>query len=148
MVLAAGEEKEVARIRAIKLLLAEKEVKSRPKPRALPAIPRGKMTSEQQMAHRWYLATALASRLALVKEFLIEKHKMVGLSMLQEQSACIVQRRWRLFSNNKRQVVVDGALVIIRRLALRFVRKRREKARHHAADILRMALTDGISLSS
>jgi hypothetical protein len=62
---------------------------------------------------RWFLATALASRLAIVKEFLEEKHRMEEIYKMEENGAVAIQRSWRLYKESKREKIVNVAFGVI-----------------------------------
>jgi hypothetical protein len=110
-VLAAGEKKEMARIQDIESRTISKEVSSRSN--QLSSRDGKKTTTAQQLADRWFLATALASRLAIVKAFLEEKHRMEEKYRMEENGAVAIQRSWRLYKESKRERIVNVAFGVI-----------------------------------
>jgi hypothetical protein len=115
-VIAAGEKREMDRIRAIESRLVGRDVTSRAK--HLKQFS-GKKNNTQTIEDRWFLATALASRLAIVKAFLIEQHMMRTTFMMQGQSALVIQKQWRLYQEAKRQEIVRKAYNLIRGLIMK-----------------------------
>jgi hypothetical protein len=108
-VIATGAEQEATRIRVIEARIAGKDA-------SYPGI---KNSNVLPIGHRWYLASALAAKLAIVKAFLEEKHRMGAIYKVEAESAMTIQRRWRHYSDTKRQAVVHIAFGVISKLILR-----------------------------
>lgn len=114
VIIAASEEREATRIREIKYRLAEREAKKQSTNSVVK-----KHHDEHILAHRWYLATALASKLAIVKAFFVEQHRMGDIYTSKDQSAIIIQRHWRCYKDVKKQAVVNIAFGVISKLIIR-----------------------------
>lgn len=75
---------------------------------------RAKNARLQTVQHRWFLGVALASRLALVKSFLEEKHRMRMAYMMYNHCALTIQKKWRQYQWKKRQEAIRKSYSIIR----------------------------------
>lgn len=73
----------------------------------------------QQMQYRWYVAIGLASRLALVREFLEEKHKMRQAYMAFNHSAVVIQKVYKKYKEHLRMQLVQKSYAIIRRYQIK-----------------------------
>jgi hypothetical protein len=109
---ASRERIEQERIAAIELRLAKKDQRN-----GMKKLDRAdeKLNKYQQMQARWFAATALASRLALVKAFLEERHRMRIGFLLYTRSALVIQRRWKYYKQLERLGMEEKSYAIIRR---------------------------------
>jgi hypothetical protein len=139
-VAATREKQEEARVKALESRMALKNPSSRPQSKA-----GDKLAQVQQMQDRWFMAAALASRLEIVKEFLVERHKQREALMLYTHSALVIQRKWKEYWKGMKMKIEGKSYVIIRRMFATFVVARREKKRHEAADLIRKFSQDVVS---
>lgn len=104
--------------------------------------PKAKMGKLEMLQKRWYIAIALASRLSLIRYYLEEKHKSKAILMLYTRNARIIQKQWKAFKMAEKNALIAQSLSIIKGAFHEYVKVRREKQKHKAANHIRQFFKD------